>query len=747
MIILVARFLPPSSPPPSTHVHLRFTTTPFEKGTLPLSLLQVSSAPLAVIGVADLSDTRTNHNQKIGQFQKVLEELDSANANGVVYPLTRRCFGVEQDVSAYPVGSTPREGNFPTPADATPRVHDSSVTGTPRRVEESATFEGMVEIDASDEGKIKNAQSSVPDKERVYYDRKGHEEKMVVIPKDGNVEVVLGLLMADVIASVLTEFGEIITALESGSGAQTLQASMLPTLSMQSKPRPTSLSSNDKSARLKSAPGSLLAVTNTTLPARTPSPASSSRNSFGAGSTVPGPASPSIEHSDRGNFRPQSVAEFPASYANDPALRGFGNTSTGPGRTETKATLKRSSTGFSLSGSVGRVMSGTKPSSSIDIVRTTSPVSTNSPSIVSATGRLRKVTADLWLLSGRLQEAISAYNEALSSFKGLNDHLWHASAYEGLATATLLNAWEARNPEHGNVPFLASTVSSGAHEYLTQAHALYSKSTCPPESLFPHGAESGESIIARLYASTALKHARLLLVIWAAGGYGVAALNSLVTNVLPRSYPPADYPHRARVFLKLTTMSKINRSQITRIAAQAHGPWIKMLPETLQMEVTVDLASIQRLLGLDRREVLFDREVNGLGIGSIATRRFHEERAARTLNSRRDSNASMVSKDTVDSEEPSTNQGTTWDVPTTANQGGFVATRQSDIEPGTKAIIELVHRTLDILGLDIEALQEPAGKGALAGDRYGWPELQVEFVREAVTAAETLAGEFCSIGC
>lgn len=162
-----------------------------------------------MIGISDLSDTRTNHNQKIGQFQKTLQELDVNHANGMVYPLARRCFGVEEDVSAFPLGSTPRAGNFPSDNKSTPNLADSS-TNTPRRVEESSTFEGMVEIDASGGSELRRPKSEMGNRDQKMYDRKGHEEKMVVIPKDGNVEIVLGMLMADLVASILTEFGDIV---------------------------------------------------------------------------------------------------------------------------------------------------------------------------------------------------------------------------------------------------------------------------------------------------------------------------------------------------------------------------------------------------------------------------------------------------------------------------------------------------------------------------------------------------------
>jgi hypothetical protein len=83
------------------------------------------------------------------------------------------------------------------------------VTGSPGRVEESV-FQGVVEIDASERRGTPDIRNSV-DSEGKMYDRRGFEEKMVVIPKEGKVDIVLGMLMADVCASVLTELGEIVS--------------------------------------------------------------------------------------------------------------------------------------------------------------------------------------------------------------------------------------------------------------------------------------------------------------------------------------------------------------------------------------------------------------------------------------------------------------------------------------------------------------------------------------------------------
>ncbi len=152
-----------------------------------------------MIGITDLSETssssgaRWTRYDRIQEFDRLISEVFPPNQ---VFPLTRRCFGVEQSSDI---------------DDQSDEYHSkrSSGAGVPGRVEESV-FQGVVEIDASDRSETPGARDSV-DSEGKVFDRRGFEEKMVVIPKEGKVDVVLGMLMADVCASVLTELGEMVS--------------------------------------------------------------------------------------------------------------------------------------------------------------------------------------------------------------------------------------------------------------------------------------------------------------------------------------------------------------------------------------------------------------------------------------------------------------------------------------------------------------------------------------------------------
>lgn len=752
----LARFLPPSHPPPQTHLHLVFSSAPTQRTLnhlLPLSLLQVSAFPLAVIGIADLSDTSTIQSRKIEIFRETLDSLGLSNADGLVFPLTRRCFGVEEEVeeAVGPVGQDPISS-------AAVRRSETPTEGS-RRVEESAQFKGMVEIDASDTGPVRpphthqSSTSSLPDSASALRrnDRKSYEDRIVVIPQDTTggmkLDLVVGMLIADVCASILTEFGEVAQAVESPAGGQMLASSLLPTLTTRAAPRPYDTQSGGQAFPRphSSQPStSSLAVLNNSAPkqARTPSPLPQDRPQPVTGYTVSG-----AEGGDA-----------------DPTRRALGNTPP-PGRPDPKAmatSIKRSSTGFSLAksgGMGGRVSSGVNL---LEVINTTNPRSmitsptsnTNTAAVPSgsATGRLKKVQADLWLLSGRLGEAISLYTEATQSLKSANDYLWQASATEGLAAATWLEAWEARDPTTdsmgngtGGVPFHTSPTATLVHDLYNQATALYGRSPLPPDSLFMHGSESGETVISRLYTTCALRHSRFLLAIWSAGGFGAPALESTVRNdkTMPKIYPPPDYQYRKRVFMKLSTLSHVARVSISTIANRAHGPWILRLPIDIQLQVLVALVGVHRLLGLERREAVLTREVVGLVVAMIAKTRVPTNRLdAPIFGSARGGSISSISG-VIDPENRAVNEGL--GLASVRPTSGSITTMLRETEEGNQAVLQLVTRVLDVFGIDLCSLAK--GDDRPVDVKYGWPELQVAMLREAIAAAETLPGKCVDDDC
>ncbi|KAJ9124172.1 hypothetical protein QFC22_000969 [Naganishia vaughanmartiniae] len=639
-------------------------------------------------------------------FLDSLDALGLDNADGMVFPLTRRCFGVEEDagdatVSVPPAATSTAE---PTTADA-------------RRVAESAQFKGMVEIDASDptpgrpphrhQSSATSVHAAANDSNTRRHSRKSYEDRLVVIPKDGKLDIVLGMLLADVCASVLAEFGEIAGAVESPAAGQMLTTSLLPTLTTRVQPTtthrtfsPSNSSTNLALVRPKSQASSLAVINNSVPPpaVRTPSP-------------------------------------LPPVTIDSSRQRAFGNTPP-PGRPDPKVTavsLKRSS------------MAGTLlESNPLEVINTANPRSLSSalvnaanPVSGSASGRLKKVLADLWLLSGRLGEAIALYTEATQSLKNANDHLWQASAIEGLATASWLEAWESRDlsAARGNVPFHTSPTATVVHDLYNQALALYARSPAPPDSLFIHGSESGQTVISQLYTACALRHARFLLAIWSAGGFGQEALDTTVRPAMlamPRLYPPPEYPFRKRVLMKLSTMSRVARVSVSTIAMRAHGPWLRALPIDVRLQVLVTLVGVHRLLGLERREAVLAREVVAVVVAIIADTRIFGTRLDAPIFGNAVGRENMASQ-IVGVSVSAGNAGLGL-VPAST---GTVTTMTKETGEGNQAVLHLVERILDVFGVDLSNLTGE-GQPIDVPIRYGWAELQVAMLREAIAAAETL---------
>jgi hypothetical protein len=69
-----------------------------------------------------------------------------------------------------------------------------------------------------------------------------------------------------------------------------------------------------------------------------------------------------------------------------------------------------------------------------------------------------------------------------------------------------------------------------------------------------------------------------------------------------------------------------------------------------------------------------------------------------------------------------------------------VAVRRKESTEGNASIIELLERLLSIVGVDLLSFNAdplPISKGP-QGRHYGWPELQVEIMKEAITISESL---------
>ncbi|KAI0670282.1 TRAPP II complex [Trametes maxima] len=361
----------------------------------------------------------------------------------------------------------------------------------------------------------------------------------------------------------------------------------------------------------------------------------------------------------------------------------------------------------------------------------------------SSHGRLFKVLADFFLLAGRLEEATIWYTEAIVLFKSPQDAPWHASALEGLATIPVVEAWSSTHGLNGTAG--DKDPWADIADKLTQAIALYQKATPTSEP------EATLSLLAYLYCSSVLRHSTLLYSVWSSKGWGPLAFTTMIQPG-PSPFIPATLSNNASptsaasarntfaALERLTSITGISRAQIATSLSQAHGPWLLHLDPRERVRVLQSMAAMYGSLGHVRKEAYVLREVLGCVLDLIVCGR--DERgtgSARVLS------AGLTARNTS--------------LGGTAAQG-TVGIRENERTDGNESILRIVKHVCLVHGIDLEAVklldvnsppsrnsqQSQASEDAeldedivnSAQEPFGWPELQIGIIREAIAVAEAL---------
>ncbi|CAE6441631.1 unnamed protein product [Rhizoctonia solani] len=519
---------------------------------------------------------------------------------------------------------------------------------------------------------------------------------LVIIPSEigHSKRFYLGTLLAELCGAVLGEFGSLANFLETPAGIDALSVGLFPTLAV---------------AEEASAPGLTF-------------------GSHGIVSNGPLPRSHSDPHYGMGLKHTASLAPRP--------------------------TPKRQST-VGVGGSMNKKKGGVAP----------------------PTARFGKVVGDLYLLSGKLTDAMAWYNEAISMFKSPIDYAWHASALEGFATAMIMDAWaqgDGLNTSVSNTNLREPW--DDILDRLSQAVDLYWKSN-PSTQLSdtaPVTADSEYSLLSLLYTEASLRTSTLLFAIWSAKGWGPVAFGTLVRGGIPpifanlaneginaKSDDPVD-PTRnlgptlshlsdrpaapLAPLLRMSTITQISRAQIANVAGQAHGPWLQHLQPRDRMRFLTQLANLYACLGFRRKEVYILRELLACIVDLIICAR--EETGANVSTGR----MSLVS-------DANESRAAGWPGGVGASQTGEISENTGEIgvriaetSEGNESILRIVKYVCEIYGIDVSRVQVGLGDvGAETKDgggaedeieldapRFGWREVQVGAVREAVQIAEAL---------
>jgi hypothetical protein len=193
---------------------------------------------------------------------------------------------------------------------------------------------------------------------------------------------------------------------------------------------------------------------------------------------------------------------------------------------------------------------------------------------------------------------------------------------------------------------------------------------------------------------------------------------------------------------RLSSISGISRSSIAAVVAQLHGPWLLHLGARERIAVLEAMSRLYACLGYRRKEAYVLREVLGCILDLIVCGR--EEDGLSRMSS----------------------------VPFTAGLGikglgsglaaewSGVGVRLSEVTDGNESILKVLTYVCKVLGINLDAVRlveiDEEGLSASSSDEsvsadsedpfegnpepYGWPEIQVGVVREAVAVAEALPG-------
>lgn len=299
---------------------------------------------------------------------------------------------------------------------------------------------------------------------------------------------------------------------------------------------------------------------------------------------------------------------------------------------------------------------------------------------------------------------------------------------------------------------------------LEQAVSLYSRASPTMSSPTPSGQplDTESPTLSLLLCQAALRHAHFLLAIWSNKGMGRSAFDTMLgqTPCQPLSLTS---PSEA-LYYRMSAITSIPRSLIDEAMNSAHGPHLMHLLPRDQLQVLSLIAAMYSCLGFRRKEVYILREVLAVLMDMVVASR--EEATAKAAKAIMSGEASE-GKSPIPQNPGLGIAGAGLDhsssLPSSATGlgAGTVGVRANVSNDGNESILRVVEYVCDMYGVDLSKVgitwpgsdpPEGEGKGdhnspALSvedegtTEAFGWPELQLGVVREAVAIAEALPGK------
>ncbi|KAF8559602.1 hypothetical protein OG21DRAFT_1402685 [Imleria badia] len=355
----------------------------------------------------------------------------------------------------------------------------------------------------------------------------------------------------------------------------------------------------------------------------------------------------------------------------------------------------------------------------------------------SSHARLYKVYGDFFLLAGRTQDAKIWYQEALNLFKTGMDPVWQASAMEGLAVIYVLDSWAAGQGLQASISDTKDPWME-INEQLSQAVAIYLKASVPSDT------PQDYSLLAFVYTSAVLRQTSLLFCVWSSKGWGALAFASMLQPGATSYWQKVISDNSWINLERLSVITGITRSQIASTVSQAHGPWLLHLGPQERLVVLHSIANIYSCIGYRRKEAYVLREVISCIMDLVVCGRDEDYQLRRSDVG---SAGLVVRTSGLQNGDDNTPTG-----------NGSLAFRPNENMQGNQSVLRVLTYACKTLGVDLESVSVAAPPNAeeegnvdldivpfealsLAeslNKSFGWPELQVGVVREAIAVAEAL---------
>ncbi|KAK4057137.1 hypothetical protein OIO90_001632 [Microbotryomycetes sp. JL221] len=391
-------------------------------------------------------------------------------------------------------------------------------------------------------------------------------------------------------------------------------------------------------------------------------------------------------------------------------------------------------------------------------------------------GRERKLMGDMWLLAGRVPEAVACYTEALALTKAWSDQVWQASALEGLAVATVLQAFEGSNPKaqkgHRRQPSKprtstpppqapppdVSTFLSSIPEKLSQAASLYEKmlpSLAPDQP--PPDPDSSHPLV---YAESCLRIVRFYVAVWEANGNMSLAIERLVMKNKREEDQStlANDMAKEAMLRSLAPTNSVPRSNIATWISLAYSPHLSTLALPVRLRLVGEIASAFSLIGFRRKESFVLRELAALCAEGVAGKGVEVVTKIQA--------PSPIAEEDASSESPRPDLPAKGDkrpgispllVPNQSSDGRSPSIVRTAVDStGNDSIVRIAEKVCDTFGVDVvpraatraddrgarrTSLVQGQTKDGAAGTRtisFGWPALQVGVLKDAISIAEAL---------